>query len=69
MVSVEPWTVPAMLIGDRTIDAVRIRAINTELFTIASSRAFHDLKLSLILHNLSILTDQIGDFTLLVCNK
>lgn len=33
MAGVEPWTVPAMLTGDKTIDAVRVRAINTELFT------------------------------------
>ncbi|WP_292805543.1 hypothetical protein [Nostoc sp. NMS7] len=33
MVWVEPWTVPAMLTGDMTIDAVRVKAINTELFT------------------------------------
>ncbi|MHC5732021.1 MAG: hypothetical protein ACYTXY_49750, partial [Nostoc sp.] len=38
MVWVEPWTVPAMLTGDKTIDAVRVKAINTELFTSAVVR-------------------------------
>ncbi|MBD2739200.1 MULTISPECIES: hypothetical protein [Nostoc] len=32
MAWVEPWTVPAMLTGNK-VDANRLRAINTDLFT------------------------------------
>jgi len=40
MAWVEPWAVPPMLTGDRAIDAVRVRVINTELFTSAVEMNF-----------------------------